>query len=97
MSTYRDNLGGFVIPSHLLDKIENYTPPEEKIDVISSKSEYMDWVLVNNIPGSLPGVMHKIERRGDEYRCSCQSFKFGKKGYCKHTIAVKKELDDLPF
>ena len=35
---------------------------------------------------------HIVWREPDGFHCSCCSFKYGRKGHCKHTNAVKMEI-----
>lgn len=35
---------------------------------------------------------HIVWREPDGFHCSCSSFKYGRKGHCKHTNAVKMEI-----
>lgn len=93
MTHYRDNLGVFKIPNHLLEKVMNYVPSEErKSSPFDSVDQSDTWQLVKTIKSTTSMSTHRIERRGNELRCTCQGFKIGKKGYCKHTQQVAKEL-----
>jgi SWIM zinc finger len=94
MSNFKDNLGGIFIPAHLLELAEKYVP-----DVKSDQAGKLDpgpdnWMVVRTFNSSgtgKPGV-HRVERKGNELRCTCQGFKIQKKGYCKHTKQVALEL-----
>ena len=96
MTQYRDNLGTFIIPDKLMERVMNYVPPvEEDLSPADLFDEFADsdmWKLVKVIKSTSSNATHRVERRGNELRCTCQGFRIGKKGYCKHTQQVAKEL-----
>jgi hypothetical protein len=93
MSNYHDRLGGVIIPDFLLDKVKEYVPPvptniPEPV-VIDGPA---DWTLVKTFNSSKGNSVHRVEQKGQELRCTCQGFRIQKRGFCKHTEQVKKEL-----
>ena len=92
MSNFKDNLGGIFIPAHLLEIAEKYVP-----DVKPDENNRFDpgpdnWMLVKTFNSASSMAVHRVERKGNELRCTCQGFKIQKKGYCKHTKQVALEL-----
>jgi hypothetical protein len=37
-------------------------------------------------------LWHIVQRTVNGFVCDCKSFKYGRKGHCKHTNAVKMEI-----
>jgi len=96
---FKDGLGGFKIPEHLLKKAEEYSPPVVEDDAVypyyaDDYSEELpgDWTVVKSFNASKGNSIHRVERKGNDLRCTCQGFRIRKLGYCKHTEIVKKEL-----
>jgi hypothetical protein len=93
MTNYSDRLGGVIIPDFLFEKVKDYVPParvETPEPVVIDGPA--DWMLVKTFNSSKGSSVHRVEQKGRELRCTCQGFRIGKKGYCKHTEMVKKEL-----
>lgn len=94
MTQYRDNLGTFYIPDHLWEKTANYVPEksvvQDEFDALFEDTK--TWSVVKVIKSTSSNATHRVERRGNELRCTCQGFRIGKKGFCKHTKEVAKEL-----
>jgi hypothetical protein len=98
-----DHLGTFEIPENILAKIRDI--PEAVAAKVAAEKPVPtmsgDWMLVRTFKASKPrpdGIFpfHTVEARWHndsvEYRCSCQGFKIGKKGFCRHT----KEVAEIP-
>ncbi len=94
MNTFRDRLGGVNIPDYLFEKIKDYVPPPAKVEPERPKIDFgpADWTLVKTFNSSKGSSVHRVEQKGRELRCTCQGFRIQKKGYCKHTELVKREL-----
>ena len=89
---FHDNLGGVFIPEHLIALAQKYVP-----DVKPNENGKFDpgptiWTLVKTFNSSKGNSTHRVERKENELRCTCQGFKIQKKGYCKNTKQVAKEL-----
>ena len=97
MSKYRDELGAFHIPPDLMERIRDYVPPAPKFDKdtpweVETDDGPTDWTLVETFNSSNGFSVHRVERKRNELRCTCQSFRIQKKGRCKHTDEVKRKL-----
>lgn len=105
MNEFSDKLGRFYIPDHLRKSIIEYTGSLDRgefkprsIDAQMPWSIEPDpgpnvWTVVKTLNSSSGNSIHTIERKFNELRCTCQSFKIQKTGSCKHTEAVKAELN----
>lgn len=95
MSSFKDSLGGFIIPPHLLEAAAKYATenPTTAGGIFDTRiTSTDDWSTVKVIKSSSSDATHRVLRKGNELRCTCQGFKIGKKGFCKHTKLVAKEL-----
>jgi len=93
MTIYRDNLGHFYIPPHLLELSEKYVPEQSTYEqVFAPDPGPAVWTVVKSFKASKGTATHTVERKGNELKCSCQSFRIQKTGSCKHTVAVADEL-----
>lgn len=95
MPNYHDKLGGVTIPDFLIDKVKEYVPPvkpTKKSEPSRHDDGPADWTLVKTFKSSKGNSVHRVEQKGRELRCTCQGFRIQKKGYCKHTEHMKREL-----
>jgi hypothetical protein len=93
--THKDRLGSFILPTHLLDKINTYVPPT--ISPMTGEIENATfsgdvWQAVETFQSTKGNSIHTVSRRGNELKCTCQGFRIQKKGACKHTLFVAKKL-----
>jgi hypothetical protein len=105
----KDLVGLFLIPDHLLRLAQSQAPAQPKPtvveQVVQQVTDWMEqfprtWTTAAKIKGSANAIHHvELRRIWDgkntflEFRCTCQSFRIQKKGYCKHTIQVKEDLE----
>jgi hypothetical protein len=96
MIDFVDLLGPCHIPDKLFEISEKYQPPEPAFDDgtpwQTSDNGPDAWTLVETFNSSKGNSVHRVERRYNELRCTCQGFRIGKRGHCKHTDIVKQKL-----
>lgn len=97
----KDILGGFNIPSHLMEKAKAYVAPKAPSKPKTAKTPKViltnGWRKITTYKASKGSAAHTVEARlgitSAELKCSCQGFRIQKKGYCKHTKLAQKEFD----
>jgi hypothetical protein len=96
MIDFWDALGPVSIPDNLVEQVKSYVPPAESFDKGTPWQVKSDgpnvWTLIEAFKASSGGHVHRVERRYNDLRCTCQSFRIQKTGKCKHTEIVKQKL-----